>query len=443
MNKFHIVRLGCPKNDADADILQGILENKGYRYTPDPINANYIFINTCGFIEDAKKESIEAIFEYLLLKDEKKDIKVIPFGCLAERYYTEILEEIPEVDGLYGVLSPQTIVDKLESEIFTYKATEPETTYECQIRSKPREYYAYVKIGDGCNRNCTFCSIPFFKGKPKSREILDIKNEVEFLVNNGVKEIILVSQDNCLYGVDNYKKQALPELLKTLNNIKGDFWIRVLYLHPDFLNKNIIEVIHYTDKVLKYFDVPIQHISTKILTLMGRIKKKKDLIELIEQIRKQPSVIRTTLMVGFPGETEKDFQELLNFVHDAKFERLGSFIYSQEEDTLSFNMPNQVDEKTKIARQEALMKIQQEISKDVMQSFLGYILKVLIEEKEDDIYIGRSYLDAPEIDGNIFFRSKKKLKLGEFINVKITGSYEYDLEGEVAENEYSQFIESL
>ncbi|HOB15605.1 MAG TPA: 30S ribosomal protein S12 methylthiotransferase RimO [Defluviitoga sp.] len=443
MNKFHIVRLGCPKNDADADILQGILENKGYRYTPDPINANYIFINTCGFIEDAKKESIEAIFEYLLLKDEKKDIKVIPFGCLAERYYTEILEEIPEVDGLYGVLSPQTIVDKLESEIFTYKATEPETTYECQIRSKPREYYAYVKIGDGCNRNCTFCSIPFFKGKPKSREILDIKNEVEFLVNNGVKEIILVSQDNCLYGVDNYKKQALPELLKTLNNIKGDFRIRVLYLHPDFLNKNIIEVIHYTDKVLKYFDVPIQHISTKILTLMGRIKKKKDLIELIEQIRKQPSVIRTTLMVGFPGETEKDFQELLNFVHDAKFERLGSFIYSQEEDTLSFNMPNQVDEKTKIARQEALMKIQQEISKDVMQSFLGYILKVLIEEKEDDIYIGRSYLDAPEIDGNIFFRSKKKLKLGEFINVKITGSYEYDLEGEVAENEYSQFIESL
>lgn len=443
MNKFHIVRLGCPKNDADADILQGILENKGYRYTPDPINANYIFINTCGFIEDAKKESIEAIFEYLLLKDEKKDIKVIPFGCLAERYYTEILEEIPEVDGLYGVLSPQTIVDKLESGIFTYKAKEPETIYEYKTRSKPREHYAYVKIGDGCNRNCTFCSIPFFKGKPKSREILDIKNEVEFLVNNGVKEIILVSQDNCLYGVDNYKKQALPELLKTLNNIKGDFRIRVLYLHPDFLNKNIIEVIHYTDKVLKYFDVPIQHISTKILTLMGRIKKKKDLIELIEQIRKQPSVIRTTLMVGFPGETEKDFQELLNFVHDAKFERLGSFIYSQEEDTLSFNMPNQVDEKTKIARQEALMKIQQEISKDVMQSFLGYILKVLIEEKEDDIYIGRSYLDAPEIDGNIFFRSKKKLKLGEFINVKITGSYEYDLEGEVAENEYSQFIESL
>lgn len=440
MNRFHIVKLGCPKNDADSEILRGILESKGYEYTSNPANANYIFINTCGFIEDAKKESIEVIFEYLMLKNEKKDLKVIPFGCLSERYYTEILEEIPELDGLYGVLSPYTIVDKLENGVCMYKDTEPETIYEYKARSKPSEYYAYVKIGDGCNRNCTFCSIPSFKGKPKSRDIIDIKKEVEFLVNNGVKEIILVSQDSCLYGVDNYKKQALPELLKTLNTIKGEFWIRVMYLHPDFLNKEIIETIHYTDKVVKYFDVPIQHISSNILTRMGRIKKKQDLINLIEQIRKYPSAIRTTLMVGFPGETEEDFFELIDFVKEIKFERLGSFTYSKEEDTPSYNMPNHVDEETKIKRQEELMSTQQKISSEVMNSFVGKTLKVLVEKQEDNVYIARTYLDAPEIDGNIFFKCKKKIKLGEFVNVKVTGNYEYDLEGEVVENEYSQFI---
>lgn len=443
MNKFHIVTLGCPKNDADSDILKGILESKGYKYTSNPIKANLIFINTCGFIEDAKKESIETIFEYLSLKNENKALKVIPFGCLAERYFTNILEEIPELDGLYGVLSPYTIVDKLESGKCIYKDSVPQTIYEYQTRSNPSEYYAYVKIGDGCNRNCAFCSIPSFKGKPKSRDIIDIKNEVEFLVNNGVKEIILVSQDNCLYGIDNYKKQALPELLKTLNTIKGEFWIRVMYLHPDFLNKDIIEAIHYTDKVVKYFDIPIQHISTNILTRMGRIKKKKDLIKLIEQIRKHPSAIRTTLMVGFPGETEEDFFELINFVEEAKFERLGSFTYSKEEDTPSYNMPDQIDEETKSKRQEELMNTQQKISREIMNSFVGKTLNVLVEEQEDKVYIGRSYLDAPEIDGNIFFKCKKKIKYGEFVNVKITEGYEYDLEGEVVENEYSQFIKSF
>jgi len=443
MKKFHIVKLGCPKNDADMEIFKGLLQSKGYKYVSNPQIADYIFIDTCGFIEEAKKESIETIFEYISLKDNNKNLKVIPIGCLIQRYFTEFLKDIPEIDGLYGVLSPKTIVEKIENGDYFFKNDIPETLYDCKIRAIPVSHYAYVKIGDGCSRNCAFCSIPTFKGKPKSRSIEEINEEVEFLVSKGVKEIILVSQDNTLYGIDNYKKQALPDLLDKLNNIKGKFWIRVMYLHPDFLSEEIIESIHRNEKVLNYFDIPIQHISDKILQSMGRHKKRNELTKLFEKIRKDPSAIRTTLMVGFPGEKTADFEELVDFVKEVKFERMGSFKFSKEENTKSFTLPEQIDEQIKKQRQNELMAVQSEISKNVMEKYIGKSLEVLLEEKEDNVFIGRSYLDAPDIDGNVYIKNygDKELSLGDFVKVRITGSYEYDLEGEVAEYEHTKFVE--
>ncbi|PNR94970.1 30S ribosomal protein S12 methylthiotransferase RimO [Petrotoga olearia] len=435
MKKFHIVKLGCPKNDADMEILKGLLQSKGYKYENNPHFADYIFIDTCGFIEEAKKESIETIFEYTSLKDNNKKPKVIPTGCLTQRYFNEFLENVPEIDGLYGVLSPKTIVEKIENGEYFFKNDTPETLYDCKIRAIPELHYAYVKIGDGCSRNCAFCSIPTFKGKPKSRSIEEINEEVEFLVSKGVKEIILVSQDNTLYGLDNYQKQALPDLLDKLNKIKGKFWIRVMYLHPDFLSEEIIESIHRNEKVLNYFDVPIQHISDKILQSMGRYKKRNELIKLFEKIRKEPSVIRTTLMVGFPGEKAEDFEELVDFVKEVKFERMGSFKFSKEENTKSFTLPEQIDEQFKKQRQNKLMAVQSEISKNVMEKYIDKSLEVLLEEKEGNVYIGRSYLDAPDIDGNVYIKNygDKEPSLGSFVKVRITGSYEYDLEGEIVE----------
>ncbi|POZ89429.1 MULTISPECIES: 30S ribosomal protein S12 methylthiotransferase RimO [Petrotoga] len=442
MKKFHIVKLGCPKNDADMEILKGLLLSKGYKHENNPQFADYIFIDTCGFIEEAKKESIETIFEYTSLKDNNKNPKVIPIGCLTQRYFNEFLENVPEIDGLYGVLSPKTIVEKIENGEFFFKNDIPETLYNCKIRAVPNSYYAYVKIGDGCNRNCTFCSIPTFKGKPKSRSIEEINEEVEFLVSKGVKEIILVSQDNTLYGIDNYKKQALPDLLDKLNDIRGKFWIRVMYLHPDFLSEEIIESIHRNEKVLNYFDVPIQHISDKILQSMGRHKKRSELMKLFEKIRKEPSVIRTTLMVGFPGEKVEDFEELVDFVKEVKFERMGSFKFSKEENTRSFTFPEQIDEHIKNQRQNELMAVQSKISKNLMEKYTDKSLEVLLEEKEDNVYIGRSFLDAPEIDGNVYIKNfgDKEPYLGDFVKVRITGSYEYDLEGEIVEHEHTKFF---
>lgn len=441
MKKFHIVRLGCPKNDADMDNLQGLLESKGYLYEKEPEDSDLIFIDTCGFIEEAKRESIETIFEYISLKENHKNLRVIALGCLTERYYNEIKEEIPELDGIFGVISPKTVVDNVERGLLFFKSNEPETIYKCESRSFPGSYYAYVKIGDGCSRNCTFCSIPSFKGKPKSREIEDIKSEVNFLVKNGVKEVILVSQDNSLYGVDIYKNQALPKLLDALNKIDGDFWIRVMYLHPDFITQEIIDSIHHNEKVLNYFDIPIQHISDDILNSMGRLKKKTEIIKIIERIRKEPSAIRTTLMLGFPGETSKDFEELMEFVKEVKFERLGSFRYSKEDGTKAFKMIDQVPEKIKINRQKELMELQSKISKEILESYVGKIMKVLVEEKENGVYLARSYLDAPEIDGNVFLKEDEDLKVGEFANVLISRAYEYDLEGEL-KDECPKLIES-
>ncbi|KLO21395.1 MULTISPECIES: 30S ribosomal protein S12 methylthiotransferase RimO [unclassified Marinitoga] len=428
--KVYILTLGCPKNEADMDILKGIFLKKGYLLTNNPEEADYSIVDTCGFIEPAKKESINEIFNIVSLKEKNPDMKIIPIGCLIERYYDELKKELTEVDGLIGVVPPEKIVESIENGNFYLKLPKPYDVYKCDYRRIPDTPYAYIKIADGCNRKCAFCSIPYFKGEPVSRDIKDIKKEAEFLIKNGIKEIILVSQDNTLYGIDLYKKQALPDLLKDLNSIEGDFWIRVMYLHPDFINNEIIESINTLDKVIPYFDIPIQHGSDKILKLMGRIKKSDELKNLIFRIRNNPeAIIRTTLIAGFPGETDDDFEKLLSFIDEIEFDKLGAFMYFDEEGTPSHLLPEKIDEKTKEKRFEKLMELQKEISTEKLERFIGKQLKVLIEEKENNVYIGRAYLDAPEIDGNVFFKSERNLNIGDFVVVKILNSSEYDLEG--------------
>ncbi len=432
MKNFHIIRLGCPKNDADMDILRGIMENWNYVFEENIEKSELIIIDTCGFIESAKQESIDIIFETLETKKNNKNIKkVVAIGCLVQRYFDELKNEIPEIDGLFGVIPPQEIIDNIEKNNYFYKRDIPYDVYECKFRYVPETSYAYVKIADGCNRNCAFCAIPGFKGEPTSRKIEDIRNEVENLVNNGIKEIILVSQDNTLYGLDLYKKQSLPNLLTELNKINGDFWIRVMYLHPDFLTDEIIESIHSNEKVLNYFDVPMQHGSDNILKKMKRVKNVKQLKKMIEKIREADSILRSTFIVGFPGETEEDFEQLINFIDEIEFDRMGAFEYSAEEGTEAFDYKDDVEEDEKKRRMENLMELQKEISESVMEEKIGKTFEVLVEEYEDGVYIGRSFMDAPEIDGNILIKTEKKIEIKKFYNVKITESYEYDLGGKL------------
>jgi len=431
MKKFNIVRLGCPKNDADMDILRGIFENKNYIYEENPAECDYIIIDTCGFIDSAKKESVETILEYSQYREINPKVKIIAVGCFVQRYYDELKKDMTEADGLIGVVPPQKIYDTINSEKFSYYNEIPEDTYKCEYRYIPETPYAYVKIADGCSRKCAFCSIPYFKGDPKSREIEDIKNEVEFLVKNGKKEIILVSQDNTLYGINIYKKQALPDLLAELNSIPGNFWIRVMYLHPDFLSDEIIDSIHKNEKVLNYFDVPMQCGSDSVLKLMGRIKNTGELEKLSQKIRKTPSILRTSIIVGFPGESEEDFEKTLDFIDKTEFDKLGAFVYSEEEGTPAQKIKPKISKKVKEKRLETLMNLQKDISSEKMESYIDDVLDVLIEEYDNGVYIGRTFMDAPDIDGNVFVKSENQLNLNEFYKVKITGSYEYDLEGEI------------
>ncbi|APT76211.1 ribosomal protein S12 methylthiotransferase RimO [Marinitoga sp. 1137] len=428
--KIYILTLGCPKNEADMDVLKGEFIKREYEIIDNPLKADIAIIDTCGFIEPAKEESINEIFNLVALKEENPDLKVIPIGCLIERYYEDLKKELKEVDGLIGVVPPSLIAENIDKGNFYFKLEQPYDVYSCDFRVIPDKPYAYIKIADGCNRKCAFCSIPYFKGNPSSREIEDIVNEAKFLISKGIKEIVLVSQDNTLYGVDLYKKQALPELLKALNEIEGDFWIRVMYLHPDFINDEIINTIHQLDKVVNYFDIPLQHGSNNVLKRMGRIRTVEQLKEIIQKIRKNSdSIIRTTFIVGFPGETDEDFEKLIQFVDEMEFDRLGAFTYYDEEGTPSYAFDKKVNEKTKEIRLEELMELQKEISLEKLEQFEGKKLKVLIEELEDNVYVGRTYMDAPEIDGNIFVSSNREIKIGDFVEVEITNTFEYDMEG--------------
>lgn len=429
--KLYIVVLGCPKNEADFALFKHHIKQFGHEIVDDLDEADGVVIDTCGFILDAKQESIDTVLEFVEHKrkqqKEGRDFKIFVTGCLVQRYPKELPVEIPEVDGWFGVLPPKVLADNLEK---TKKyVTDPIAVYDFEGRVDDDLPYAYVKIADGCDRACTFCTIPKFKGGFVSRKLEDIVKEVKHLVAHGKKEIILVAQDTTGYGVDLYGKSMLPELLKQLNDIPGDFWIRVMYMHPDHVTDEILEGFSY-QKVVKYFDIPVQHGSEKILKLMNRTKTPEELEDLFEKIRTMypEAVLRTSVIIGFPGETSQDFEELLEFIRRVEFDKLGAFMYSDEEDAPSYKLPHKVRSSTAQKRLDQLMEAQAEISFIRNQRYVGKVIDVLIEEEASGVLIGRGYMDAPEIDGNVFFKGSN---LKGFVRVKITEADTYDLEGEL------------
>jgi ribosomal protein S12 methylthiotransferase len=410
-----VISLGCPRNLVDSEMIVSEFTKKGYRFQGDAFNSDTVVVNTCAFIEDAKRESIDVILKAIDAKKEGDIKKIIVAGCLSERYKKELTGELKEVDEFRGVRDFDRAGGGRGRLLLTPK------------------HYAYIKISEGCANRCAYCVIPYLKGKYKSRAIDSIKKEAACLVKNGAKELILVGQDTSLYGVDSYGKKRLGDLLKGLADISKDMWIRLLYLHPANLDKEVIKVIKDNENICKYIDLPLEHISDRILTQMARRTNKKEISSLVEYIRKEipGASIRTSFIVGFPGETDKEFKELLSFVKEMEFERLGVFKYSREEGTPAYDYKDQVSEKEKQKRFNAIMSAQQDISKKINKKFIGRTLKVLIEEKNRDCYAARTEYDGPDIDGMVYVEGDN-LRIGDFYNVKITDAYEYDLIGYTA-----------
>lgn len=438
MKKVAIITLGCPKNTIDSEFILNKLESHNYEITDNINEANIIIINTCAFIEDAKKESIDVIWEMTKYKNYGKCEILIIVGCLAERYGKELMEEIEEVDGILGTGDIEKVLDLIENirngQRSIFRGNIDKDYIEFKRTTNPNSVTSYIKISEGCDKYCSYCIIPKLRGKYRSREISSIVNEANRLVDGGTREIILIAQDTSRYGIDLYGEYKLPELLYELNKIQKLEWIRILYLYPDNLDSEIIRSIKENDKVVKYVDIPLQHISNKILKKMNRDTNKEDIIRLINTLRKEiPNiVIRTTLMVGFPGETDEDFIDLYKFVESIKLDKVGVFSYSREEDTPAYYFENQVDEETKTYRRNKIMELQQGISYSINKHKIGETYKTLVEEYFDkNVYMGRTYMDSPDIDGIVYINSNEELKLGEFKNVKITDCLEYDLIGEI------------
>ena len=441
--KILFVSLGCDKNLVDTENMLGILKNKGFEFTDDEWEADIIAINTCCFIGDAKQESINTILE---MAEHKKDAKckvLVVAGCLAHRYQDEIIKEIPEVDAFVGTSSYDKIADMINSVLeekgisnFVEDANRMPMVEADRIVTTPG-YYEYLKIAEGCDKHCTYCVIPKVRGNFRSFPIEYLVNQTKKLVEGGVKEIILVAQETTLYGVDLYGKKSLPKLLHELGLIEGLEWIRILYCYPEEINDELIEAIKNEPKVCHYLDMPIQHASDNILKRMGRRTSKQELTDIVAKLRREiPDIaLRTTLITGFPGETDKDHEEVMRFIDECEFDRLGVFTYSREEDTVAAQMPDQIDEEIKEKYRDELMQLQQEISADRSAAMIGRIVRVMIEGfiPEDNTYVGRSYKDAPNVDGLVFVECDRELMSGDFIDVKITGSTEYDLIGTIVE----------
>lgn len=436
--KIEIVTLGCSKNEIDSELMNSILRNHGFSIADSIEDAEIIIVNTCGFIESAKEESIDAIWEMTKYKEEGNCKYLILAGCLAQRYSQELLDEIEEVDAIVGTGNIKNIVkiiEKLDSDI--RKITNIENINADYLEDVNRINFnktEYVKISEGCDNICTYCIIPKLRGKHRSRKIENIVEEVKYLADNGVKEIILIAQNTSDYGIDIYGEYVLYKLLDKLNKISNIEWIRLLYLYPDNFDDNLINSIKNNDKIVKYVDIPLQHISDNVLKRMNRKTNKKDILALIENLRINipDIVIRTTFIVGFPGETESDFKELFDFIEDVKFERLGVFTYSKEEDTPAYNLPDQIPDDIKENRRNIIMEIQKYISEDIMMSKVGGKYKVIVEEYNgNNNYTGRSYMDSPDIDGVIYFDSEIVLQIGDFVNIITIDHLEYDLIGEV------------
>ncbi|WP_143329122.1 30S ribosomal protein S12 methylthiotransferase RimO [Clostridium puniceum] len=433
-----MVSLGCDKNRVDSEIILGKMSNE-YEITSDPKIADIIIVNTCGFIESAKQESIDTILEMANYKINYKCKLLIATGCLTQRYGEELGNLIPEIDIMLGVNDynkiNEFITDFIEGnkkalELLNYS---DENINEGKRILTTQKESAYIRIAEGCNNFCTYCIIPKIRGKFRSRKMENIINEAKDLSENGVKEIILIAQDTTLYGSDIYEKKSLHLLIKELAKIGGIKWIRVLYCYPEEIYDELIDEIANNNKVVKYLDLPIQHISDKILKLMGRKTSKEDIINKIKKLREKISniVLRTTFIVGFPQETKEDFNEIIDFLQEYKLDKVGVFPYSQEEDTPAAKMDGQIGDHIKSKRAEELMTIQKDVSEEINKLKIGRLYDILVEGHNGEHYYGRSYEMAPEIDANVLFKSSKSIKNGQFIKVKIVENMDYDLVGVV------------
>ncbi|MDD7352777.1 MAG: 30S ribosomal protein S12 methylthiotransferase RimO [Peptoniphilaceae bacterium] len=437
MNNVHIVTLGCSKNDVDSSMMYSLLDKEKYKMVNSASQADILIVNTCGFIDAAKEESIDTILESVEYKNEGRCKKVLLSGCLAQRYPEELLKEIPEIDGIIGTGNINYINELLDRSLagdLFVKTDNLNSAYIEGIKKEIVNTTEYVKISEGCNNNCSYCIIPSLRGKNRSRKIEDIYSEVEYLVSKGAREIILIAQNTTDYGIDLYSKYSLASLIKEISKIKDLKWIRVLYLYPDHFTDELIEEFKVNEKLVKYVDMPLQHISDNVLKNMNRKTSKNHIIKTLKSLRESipEIVIRTTFIVGFPGESDEDFKELIDFIKETKFDKLGVFKYSKEDGTKASTFENQISDQVKQSRNDEIMKIQSDISSKILSKNLNKTLEVLIEEKIDENnYIGRTYMDAPEIDGVTYIESNKNLEVNDFVNVKIIDTLDYDLVGEV------------
>lgn len=441
--KISFVSLGCDKNLIDSEIMLGLIDEEGYTITYDDSEADIIIINSCGFIMDANQEAIDKVLEMADYKRDGQCKALIVTGCMAQRYKDEIFEALPEVDAVVGTGDFESIGDVIKRLLDGEKQVElvtdkehllnPDNSYKRIITTTGG--FSYLKIAEGCDNHCTYCTIPSLRGHYRSRTIDSLVKEAKILASKGVRELILIAQDTSLYGSDIYGKKSLPELLRKLSEIEDIKWLRILYCYPENITDELIDEMASNPKVLHYLDMPIQHSEDRILKLMGRRSTNAGLKEIIGKMReKMPDMcIRTTLITGFPSETEEEFKAQCNFIKEVKFDRLGVFTYSPEDGTPAARMDNQIDEDVKAERKDYLLQVQKSVSADICQKYVGKVLEVIVEGKiegDDNVYCGRSYRDCYEIDGFVFFKSEDDLLAGDFYNIKITEAGDYDLIGE-------------
>lgn len=433
--KLGVISLGCDKNTIDTEMFLGSLVDK-FEITLNEEEADVLIINTCSFIESAKQESIDTILD--VVKYKSKNLKVLVVtGCLSKRYGKELFKDIPEIDILLGVMNYENILKYIEDFMETGKRiidneNKENTIFEANRILTTPKHYAYLKISEGCNNNCTFCIIPKIRGRHVSRSIENLVNEGKVLARQGIKELILIAQDITKYGIDLYGEKKLIKLIRELSNIDGIKWIRLHYAYPEDIDIDLIEELKTNPKLCKYIDIPLQHVSDKILRRMARHTRKDKIYKLIKNLREVPDiVIRTSLIVGFPGEADEDFEMLEEFIKQKNIDNIGVFTYSQEEDTAAAIFDDQIDEDIKIKRRNRIMSIQRNNSKELLEKKIGRVFEAVIDSKNKDYYIGRLNFQSPGIDGIIYIKSSHNLNIGEFVNVKIVSCMEYDFIGEV------------
>ena len=422
--RVNVVTMGCSKNLVDSEVLLSQLEKGKFEVAHDSNDSGFdaVFINTCGFIESAKQESIDTILQYAEARRSGNIGKLYVMGCLSERYRTELEKEIPEVDKYFGKFDMKAMVDELK---VTYH---PEYIYERKITTP--SHFAYLKVSEGCNRSCAFCAIPKMTGIHKSKTIEELVKETRYLAKKGVKELLIIAQDLSYYGIDIYGKNRLAELIRQVSAVDGIEWVRLHYLYPSRFPLDILNVVNENSRVCKYLDMPLQHIANPVLKRMIRNVTREETEALLRKVKEEiPGVaLRTTMMVGYPGETEEDFRELLDFIRDTQFEKLGVFTYSHEDGTYAYKKyQDDVPEKVKKARADELMEQQREVSSRLQQQKIGTTMKVIIDRMEGEYYIGRTQFDSPEVDGEVFITARRVLKSGDFCRVLITGADDYDL----------------